>query len=39
MKLSLEKLKHIEPAYKSVISLQLDSQNLREIDIISSECD
>jgi hypothetical protein len=39
MKITLEKLKHIEPQYKSTIGLSLDSQNLRDIDILSHECE
>ncbi len=39
MRLSLEKLKHLEPNYKTCVGLNLDSQNLREVDIIPAECE
>lgn len=39
MKLTLEKLKHLEPNYKTTLSINLDSQNLRDFDAIGHECE
>ena len=39
MKLTLEKLKHLEPNYKTTLALSLDSQNLRDFDALGQECE
>jgi len=39
MRLTLERLKHYEPAFKTCAALILDSENLREVDVVASECE
>ena len=38
MKLTLDRLRHLDPSYKSTLTLCLDNQNLREVDILQ-ECE
>eukprot|EP00347_Sterkiella_histriomuscorum_P002741 403366984 len=39
MKLTLDKLRHIDPQYKSTLQLNLDNQGLRDFDILGQECE